>query len=114
MPGLIRAVGRTAVVAGTATAVMRARRRLPSPSSRERNTSSTASRRLATVASMLPRTKSASSTISCRSTPGGNWGASSSRARFTAPLTARALLPSRWKTTTATTASPWRLVATVS
>ena len=63
---------------------------------------------------MLPRTKSASSTINCRSTPGGKRSSSSARARFTPSLTLIALLPSRWNTCTATTASPCRLVATVS
>ena len=50
---------------GTAAAVIRARRLLPRPRSSTKNTSNTASRRLSRVPWMLPRTKSASSTISC-------------------------------------------------
>ena len=81
---------------GTARALIRARRLLPSPSSRVRNTSTTASRRLPVASEMLSRTVSASLTINCRSIPGGNRCSSSAMACSSRSLTSRALLPSRW------------------
>ena len=81
---------------GTARALIRASRLLPSPSSNTTNTSTTASRRLPAASPMLSRTVSASFTITWSAMPGGKLGSSCSRACSRALLTARALLPSRW------------------